>query len=67
MVGHAKAVTPLLPVARWKAPRISSRHGGAKFPELIIVLQGYGVTVDLHGETFINKEGDHEQHVRDGS
>ncbi len=32
-------------------------HGGAKFPELIIVLQGYGVTLDLHGETFINKAG----------
>src|SRR6185437_6795632 len=28
-----------------------------KFPELVIVLQGYGVTLDLHGETFINKAG----------
>ncbi|MFZ2113395.1 MAG: hypothetical protein WAU77_06650, partial [Solirubrobacteraceae bacterium] len=32
-------------------------HGGAKFPELIIVLQGYGITIDLHGETFISKKG----------
>ncbi len=32
-------------------------YGGAKFPELVIVLQGYGVTVDLHGETFISKAG----------
>ncbi len=32
-------------------------YGGAKFPELVIVLQGYGVTVYLHGETFINKAG----------
>jgi hypothetical protein len=32
-------------------------HGGAKFPELIVVLQGYGVTVDLHSETFISKAG----------
>ena len=32
-------------------------YGGAKFPELVVVLQGYGVTIDLHGETFINKEG----------
>jgi hypothetical protein len=32
-------------------------HGGAKFPELVIVLQGYGVTLDLHGETFISKAG----------
>jgi hypothetical protein len=30
-------------------------YGGAKFPELVIVLQGYGVTLDLHGETFINE------------
>jgi hypothetical protein len=32
-------------------------YGGAKFPELVIVLQGYGVTLDLHGETFISKAG----------
>ncbi|HEV3094108.1 MAG TPA: hypothetical protein VGY30_06310, partial [Solirubrobacteraceae bacterium] len=32
-------------------------YGGAKFPELVVVLQGYGVTIDLHGETFINKAG----------
>jgi hypothetical protein len=32
-------------------------HGGAKFPELIIALHGYALTVDLHGETFINKAG----------
>jgi hypothetical protein len=30
-------------------------HGGAKFPELIIVLQGEGVTIELRGETFINE------------
>jgi hypothetical protein len=30
-------------------------YGGAKFPELVIVLSGYGVTVNLHGETFINE------------
>jgi hypothetical protein len=32
-------------------------HGGAKFPELIIALSGEGVTVYLHGETFISPEG----------
>ena len=42
---------------RSRDPPISFRHGGAKFPELIIVLQGYGVTIDLHGETFISKAG----------
>ena len=56
IVGHAKAVTPLLPVPL-EGPAYFVSHGGAKFPELIIVLQGYGVTLDLHGETFINKEG----------
>ena len=56
IVGHAKAITPLLPVPL-EGPAYFVSHGGAKFPELIIVLQGYGVTLDLHGETFINKEG----------
>jgi hypothetical protein len=32
-------------------------HGGAKFPELVVVLSGYGTTVQLHGETFISKTG----------
>ena len=56
IVGHARAITPLLPVPL-EGPAYFVSHGGAKFPELIIVLQGYGVTLDLHGETFINKEG----------
>jgi hypothetical protein len=55
-VGMAKAITPLVPVAL-KGPAIFVSHGGAKFPELIVVLQGYGVTIDLHGETFINEAG----------
>jgi hypothetical protein len=32
-------------------------HGGESFPSLIIVLQGYGVTIDLVGTTFISKAG----------
>ncbi len=56
IVGHARAVTPLLPVPL-EGPAYFVSHGGAKFPELIIVLQGYGVTLDLHGETFINPAG----------
>jgi hypothetical protein len=32
-------------------------HGGKRFPELILVLQGDGVTVDLSGETSISKAG----------
>jgi hypothetical protein len=56
VVGHAKAITPILPVPL-EGPAYFVSHGGAKFPELIIVLQGYGFTIDLHGETFINKAG----------
>ncbi|MGA9877066.1 MAG: hypothetical protein WBQ21_14790 [Solirubrobacteraceae bacterium] len=56
IVGHASATTPILPVAL-SGPAYFVSHGGAKFPELIIVLQGYGVTLDLHGETFISKAG----------
>jgi hypothetical protein len=56
VVGHAKAVTPLIPV-QLEGPAYFVSHGGAKFPELIIVLQGYGVTLDLHGETYISKAG----------
>jgi hypothetical protein len=55
-VGIAKAVTPLIPAAL-EGPAYFVSHGGAKFPELIIVLQGYGVTIDLRGETFISKAG----------
>ena len=55
-IGTAKATTPLLPVAL-SGPVYFVSHGGAKFPELIIVLSGYGVTVDLHSETFISKAG----------
>jgi hypothetical protein len=55
-VGIARALTPILPVPL-EGPAYFVSHGGAKFPELIIVLQGYGFTIDLHGETFINKAG----------
>ncbi len=56
-VGEAKVSTPLLsgPLTG-KAYFVS--HGGAKYPELIMVLVGEdGVTVQVHGETFISKQG----------
>ena len=55
-VGTAKAITPVLPVTL-TGPAYFVSYGGAKFPELVVVLEGYGVTVYLHGETFISKAG----------
>jgi hypothetical protein len=55
-IGLAKATTPLLPVPL-SGPVYFVSHGGAKFPELVIVLSGYGTTVQLHAETFISKTG----------
>jgi hypothetical protein len=55
-VGTATATTPIIPVGL-SGPAYFVSHGGAKFPELVIVLSGYGVTVQLHGETFISPAG----------
>ncbi len=55
-IGEATAVTPVLPVPL-SGPAYFVSYGGAKFPELVVVLSGYGTTVQLHGETFISKAG----------
>jgi hypothetical protein len=55
VVGHAKAITPVLPVPI-EGPTYFVSHAGEEFPSLIAVLQGYGVTVDLVGSTFINNK-----------
>lgn len=55
-VGTVTVQTPLLPVPL-VGPAYFVSHGGAKFPELIFVLQGDGVTVQLNGETYISEAG----------
>jgi hypothetical protein len=55
-IGHARALTPLIPVPL-EGPAIFVSHGGEAFPSLEVVLQGYGVTIDLVGSTFISKAG----------
>jgi hypothetical protein len=52
-IGTAVAHTVVLPVAL-EGPAYFVSHGGAKYPELIVVLQGDGVTIDLAGETQID-------------
>jgi hypothetical protein len=56
-VGQVKVSTPVLPGGLTGTAYFVS-HGGAKYPELILVLTGEnGVTVQVHGETFISKAG----------
>ena len=56
-VGEVKVSTPVL-AGPLTGPAYFVSHGGAKYPELIFVLTGEdGVTVQVHGETFISKAG----------
>ena len=56
VVGHAVVHTQVLPVPL-EGPAYFVSNGGEAFPNLIMVLQGYGVTVELIGDTFISKAG----------
>ncbi len=52
VVGHALVHTPVLPVPL-EGPAYFVSHGGESFPNLVVVLQGYGLTIDLVGNTSI--------------
>jgi hypothetical protein len=54
-VGSVVVHTQVLPVPL-EGPAIFVSNAGLKFPELVFVLQGYGVTVDVHAETFIDSK-----------
>jgi hypothetical protein len=54
-IGSVKAVTPVLPVPL-TGPVYFVSYGGAKWPELVAVMEGYGVRVDIHGETYIGEK-----------
>jgi hypothetical protein len=53
IVGTGVAYTPVLK-APLEGPAYFVSHGGAQYPELVFVLQGEGVTIDLAGETHID-------------
>ena len=56
-VGSVRVSTPIL-VNPLSGPAYFVSHGGAKYPELIMVLSGEdGIQVQVHGETFISKQG----------
>jgi hypothetical protein len=56
VIGIVRASTPLLPVML-TGPAYFVSHGGEAFPSLEVVLQGYGVRVDLVAATFISRQG----------
>jgi DNA-binding beta-propeller fold protein YncE len=51
-IGDATVHTPLIPVPL-QGPAIFVSHGDEAFPSLTLVLQGYGITIDLVGTTDI--------------
>jgi hypothetical protein len=53
VIGHAIVHTQVLPVAL-TGPVYFVSYGSAKFPDVVMVLQGDNVTIDATGETFIS-------------
>jgi len=53
LVGIARGITPVLPVLL-AGPAYLVSHGGEAFPDLVVILQGDGVRIDLTGNTFVS-------------
>ncbi len=53
VVGTVHASSPVLPVS-FAGPAYLVSHGGAAFPDLVVVLEGDGVRIDLVGNTAIS-------------
>jgi hypothetical protein len=56
MVGVGTASTPVFAVPL-TGPAYLVSHGGESFPDIVVVLQGEGVTIQLVGNVFISKAG----------
>ncbi|MGH2903271.1 MAG: hypothetical protein ACRDK7_06775 [Solirubrobacteraceae bacterium] len=56
IIGSAEASTPLL-ANPLRGPVYFVSHAGAKFPELVTVLEGDAITIDLASETHIASTG----------
>jgi hypothetical protein len=52
VIGHARVLTPLLPLPL-SGPAYFVSHGGEAFPSLTLILQGDNVTIELVGSTLI--------------
>jgi hypothetical protein len=55
IVGRASMRTAIL-AATLAGPVYFVSNGASRFPEVVVVLQGEGVTIDLHGETHIDSK-----------
>jgi len=56
VIGSAVIHTPILPTTL-SGPLYFVSYGNQKFPEAVLVLQGDGVKLIVHGETFISRTG----------